>query len=41
VLGDVAERAAVAVQAVGGGKGDIGAVGVEPLPQGYEHGVRR
>jgi NitT/TauT family transport system substrate-binding protein len=28
------------VQAVGAGKGDIGAVGVEPLVQGYEHGVR-
>ncbi len=35
-----AGSAAVAVQAVGGGKGDIGAVGVEPLVQGYEHGVR-
>jgi NitT/TauT family transport system substrate-binding protein len=35
-----AGSAAVAVQAVGGGKGDIGAVGVEPLLQGYEHGVR-
>ena len=35
-----ASAAAIAVQSVGAGKADIGAVGTEPLIQGYEHGVR-
>ena len=35
-----AGAAALAVQSVGGGKGDIGAVGTEPIIQGYEKGVR-
>lgn len=41
---DVTEQyagaAAIAVQSVGAGKGDIGAVGTEPIIQGYPRGVR-
>jgi NitT/TauT family transport system substrate-binding protein len=41
---DVTEQyagaAALAVQSVGAGKGDVGAVGTEPIIQGYEKGVR-
>jgi NitT/TauT family transport system substrate-binding protein len=32
--------ATLAVQSIGAGRGDIGAVGIEPIIQGYEHGVR-
>ncbi len=35
-----AGAAALAVQSVGGGKGDVGAVGTEPIIQGYDKGVR-
>jgi NitT/TauT family transport system substrate-binding protein len=40
VVENYAGAAALAVQAVGGGKGDIGAVGTEPIIQGYDKGVR-
>jgi NitT/TauT family transport system substrate-binding protein len=32
--------ATLAVQSLGVGRGDIGSVGIEPIIQGYEHGVR-